>query len=191
MLTSGLAEFRLPAWLCVSVLVCGLVLQPASAERNDSVEIQVKAAYLLHFARYVYWPKGSSADPSIPLVFGVLGRDPMVGILQKTVSGKTVNNRPIRVKEFTTVDQIDQCDILFVPRSESKLAQDVLAEVSGKPILTVSDKESFSAQGGMVEFLLVNDTIRFTINNQAVERAGLKLSSEFLRVAYSIAGRRK
>ena len=114
----------------------------------------------------------------------------MVGILQKTVSGKTVNNRPIRVKEFTTVDQIDQCDILFVPRS-GQTRRDVLAEVSGKPILTVSDKESFSAQGGMVEFLLVNDTIRFTINNQAVERAGLKLSSEFLRVAYSIAGRRK
>jgi hypothetical protein len=43
----------------------------------------------------------------------------------------------------------------------------------------------------MIEFLLIDDTIRFTINNEAVEKAGLKLSSELLRVAYSISGRHK
>ncbi len=167
------------------------MLQAASVGAKDSVELHVKAAYLLHFARYVYWPHGSTPDASTPLVVGVLGHDARFEVLQQTVSGKTVNSRSVRVKQFTTVEQIEQCDILFVPRSEGKHAPEVLAGVSGRPILTVSDKPGFSTEGGMVEFLLIDDTVRFAINNEAAERTGLKLSSELLRVAYSVAGRHK
>jgi hypothetical protein len=183
---------RLPAWFIASFLGAALILQPASlGANNESVELHVKAAYLLHFVRYVYWPDASPAVPSSPVVLGVLGHDPMVEVLVSTISGKTVNNRPIRVKVFSSADEIDHCDILFVPRSESKQLPAVLAAISGRPTLTVSDKERFSNEGGMIEFLLVDDTVRFTINNQAAERAGLKLSSELLRVAYSIIGRHK
>lgn len=185
----GLKRFE---WLIVCILATASALQSASGRaNNDSVELQVKAAYLLHFAGYVYWPRPPAADASTPLVLGVLGPDPMVAILEKTVAGKTVNSRPIRVKEFAAVDPIDHCDILFVPRSGAKYAPAVLSGVLGRPILTVSDQEKFTSQGGIIEFLLIDDTVRFAINREAAERAGLKLSSELLRVAYSIIGRRK
>jgi len=174
-----------------SVLGAASILQPASAgASNESVELRVKAAYLLRFVRYVYWPDPSPANAPPPVVIGVFGHDPMVEILESTVSGKTVNNRPIRVKLFTSAEQIDHCDILFVPR-ESRQMEAALSAISGRPILTVSDQEKFSRQGGMIEFLLIDDTVRFSINNEAAEKAGLKLSSELLRVAYSITGRRK
>jgi hypothetical protein len=115
----------------------------------------------------------------------------MVEVLESTVSGKTVDKRSVQVKVFTSADQIDHCDILFVPRSESKQLPALLSAISGRPILTVGDKERFSNEGGMIEFLLIDDTIRFTINNEAVGKAGLKLSSELLRVAFSITGRHK
>jgi len=183
---------RLPAWFFVSFLGAALILQGASVGgNNESVELHVKAAYLLHFVRYIYWPSPSPAVPSSPVVLGVLGHDPMVEVLESTVSGKTVDKRSVQVKVFTSADQIDHCDILFVPRSESKQLPAVLSAISGRPILTVGDKERFSNEGGMIEFLLIDDTIRFTINNEAVEKAGLKLSSELLRVAYSISGRHK
>jgi hypothetical protein len=157
---------------------------------GETVELQVKAAYLLHFAQFVYWPKPGT-DGSTALILGVLGPDPMFAVLGKTVAGKSVGNRPVEVKEFTSAEQIDRCDILFLPHSASKRAKGVLVTVSGRPILTVSDREGFSAGGGMIEFLLIDDSIRFAINNAAVERAGLKLSSELLRVAWSINGRQK
>jgi hypothetical protein len=182
----------LRASLLIFVLGAVSMLQPASVGANDeNVELHVKAAYLLHFVRYVYWPNSGSAGISSPVVFGVLGRNPMVEVLETVVSGKTVNNRPIRVRVFSSAEQIDGCDILFIPRSESKEIQGVLSATAGRPILTVSDKEKFSSEGGMIEFLLIDDTVRFTINNQSAEKAGLKLSSELLRVAYSITGRHK
>lgn len=163
----------------------------SNGSSGETVALQVKAAYLLHFAQFVYWPKQPGADASTPLVFGVLGPDPIVAILQKTVAGKNVGNRPVEVKQFTSAEQIDRCDILFLPHTAAKRAQGVLVTVSGRPVLTVSDREGFSASGGMIEFLLIEDSIRFAINNTAVERAGLKLSSELLRVAWSINGRQK
>lgn len=175
-----------------AVLAAIAMLQPISLEAsNDSVELRVKAAYLLHFVRYVYWPGSSATGTSSPVILGVLGPDPMVEVLETTVSGKTVNNRPIKVKVFASPEQIDRCDVLFVPKSESRQLQSALSMLAGRPILTVSDTEKFSHEGGMVEFLLIDDTVRFSINNDAAERAGLKLSSELLRVAYSITGRRK
>jgi hypothetical protein len=125
------------------------------------------------------------------VVLGVLGRDPIVEVLERAVSGKTIGNRAIRVKQFASIEQIDHCDILFVAQSEASQLPAVLSAISGRPILTVSDKERFSNEGGMIEFLLVDDTVRFAINNEAAEKAGLKLASELLRVAYSVTGRHK
>ena len=66
-----------------------------------------------------------------------------------------------------------------------------LTTLSGKPILTVSDLESFANEGGMVEFLLIDDTLKFDINLAAAEKSGLKISSELLGVAHEIKGRRR
>lgn len=181
-------QFRLGrlAWfgaIGVAILRAGSVVTS-----GETVALQVKAAYLLHFAQFVYWPKPGT-DESTALIFGVLGPDPIVAVLEKAAAGKSVGKRPVEVKLFTSAEQIDRCDILFLPHGASKRAPGVLVAVSGKPVLTVSDKEGFSAAGGMIEFLLVDDSVRFAINNSAVERAGLKLSSELLRVAYSISGR--
>ena len=183
---------RLPAYFSVWVLGAVSILHPALVGAgNENVELQVKAAYLLHFVRYVDWPNSSPDAAASPVVLGVLGHDPMVEVLGTIVSGKTVNHRPIQVKLFTSAEQIDRCDVLFLPRSQSKQMRAILSAISGRPILTVSDQERFSNQGGMIEFLLIDDTVRFSINNEAAGKAGLKLSSELLRVAYSITGRRK
>ena len=191
-MTKGFDGAQQSSWFLVSVLGAALLLQPASAGANNhSVELHIEAAYLLHFVRYVYWPNPSPAAASSPVILGVLGHDPIVEVLESTVSGKTVGNRPIRIRLIASAEQIEPCDILFVPQSETKQMPAVLSAVSGRPILTVSDMERFSNEGGMIEFLLVDDTVRFAINNAAAEKAGLRLASELLRVAYSVGGRRK
>ena len=178
--------------IVVLALASAALLSSASPiEDPESVAEQIKAAYLLQFARFVYWPGHAGADAGSSLILGVMGPDPMVGALERVVAGKTVRSRPVEVKQFSSADQIDRCDILFVPRSASKYARGVLTTVANRPILTVSDREGFAAGGGMIELLLIDDSVRFAINNAAAEHAGLKLSSELLRVAYSINGRRQ
>jgi hypothetical protein len=50
----------------------------------------------------------------------------------------------------------------------------------------VSDIPHFSERGGMIQFVLEKDKIRFEVNLTNAERAGLKLSSELLKVAIAV-----
>lgn len=157
---------------------------------NEEVELQIKAAYLLNFARFVDWPR-PAGEASEPVVIAVFGQDAIAGALETTVQGKTIKGHPIKIRQFASLEQIDRCDILFFPRSEAKKSPPVLAGLSGKPILTVGESNGFLEQGGMVEFRVIDDSLRFSINVGAADRSGLKIRSELLSVAYSIFGKQK
>jgi hypothetical protein len=53
-------------------------------------------------------------------------------------------------------------------------------------ILTVSDAPDFVAQGGMIQFVIEGNRVRFQINLTAAQQAKLSLSSELLKLATSI-----
>ncbi|HEU5051094.1 MAG TPA: YfiR family protein, partial [Gemmatimonadales bacterium] len=74
------------------VLLATLGFPPAAAAQSavpaGSLEYQVKAAYLLNFARYVSWPEGAFASPTAPLPICVLGADPFGNALDEVVAGQ-------------------------------------------------------------------------------------------------------
>jgi hypothetical protein len=183
--TGRSAACRMRAIQSVLVLTALSMWLPAPAQGvSGNVELHIKAAYLFNFGRYVFWPQQSG-----DVVIGIVGHDPIVDVLEKTIAGKTINGRAYRVKVFASADQIDHCDVLFLPRAGAQQAQSVMTAIAGKPILTVSDIENFSSQGGMVEFLLIDDMLKFDINLAAAEKNGLRISSELLRVAHQIKGK--
>ena len=53
-------------------------------------------------------------------------------------------------------------------------------------VLTVSDMPQFSRRGGMIQFVVEGKKVRFEVNLTAVQRAGLTLSSELLKVATAV-----
>ena len=50
----------------------------------------------------------------------------------------------------------------------------------------MGDTKGFVEQGGMINFVLENDRVRFEVNHKAAEQAGLKISSKLLNVAKSV-----
>ena len=172
--------------LAVALLLCAATL---CGDKED-VELRVKAAYLLNFARFIEWPRSSSGGLE-PVVIGILGHDSLSRALENTVQGKNIKGHPIKVKELGSLERVEGCDILFVPRSEAKRARALLPDLSGRPILTVGEGSGFLGQGGMIEFQLIDDALRFSINLGSADRSGLTISSELLRVAYSVTGKRK
>jgi hypothetical protein len=68
---------------------------------------------------------------------------------------------------------------------DRELARDLEA-LHGAPILTVSDIPDFVSRGGMIQFVLIDNRVRFEINVSNAERAGLTVSSQLLKVAVSV-----
>jgi hypothetical protein len=81
------------------------------------------------------------------------------------------------------VEDIKECHVLFISRSETSKLDEILARLEGRNILTVSEAETFVESGGMIGFVVEKNKIRFKINTEAARRMNLTLSSKLLRLA--------
>jgi hypothetical protein len=178
-----------PTLAIALVLVLAAVLSaPGAANAADSadVETRLKVAYIYNFARFVEWPARSSPGP---VRIGVLGLGDLAAPLEDVIRGKSANGRPIEVAHINSVAEADCCEILLIERSEYKHVSEIVQALAGKPVLTVCDVGSCLRDGVMIAFQLVEESVRFQINQEAAERAGLKISSQLLKVAVPGPGR--
>jgi hypothetical protein len=72
------------------------------------------------------------------------------------------------------------CQIVFIPKSESRNEAGWLAALKGKPILTVGESGQTLARGGVLAFVVAHDRVGFEANLKAMEESHVKLSSDLL-----------
>jgi hypothetical protein len=170
-------------WITGLILAVLLPGGSGSAQDSKPSEYQLKAAYLFNFAKFVEWPNAAFSAPSSPLVIGVLGENPFGDLLENTVHGKTLNGHPLAVREIRALNEITNCHVLFISTSEQKRVTDILKSMQNAPILTVGEMDRFTESGGMINFVWVDKTIHFRINDVVAKNAGLKIGSKLLGLA--------
>ena len=170
------------AWVLVSGLPAG------SRAAVALTEYEVKAGFLYHVGWFVEWPATTAQGRASTFIIGVLGTNPFGGVLDDVMRGKTIHERPVMIKYYQRVEEAVASHVLFISASENTRIPAILAVLERIPVLTVSDLEGFTERGGMVALRLVDRKVHFDINMDATERAGLKLSSQLLRLAKVIHG---
>jgi YfiR/HmsC-like len=153
------------------------------AQVRPSSEYELKAAFLFNFAKFVDWPPTAFAGPESPFLVCVLGTDPFGITLDNTLREKVIAEHPASVARVKRVADISGCQILFVAASESHLLPEVLAKLRGQCVLVIGETNDFASSGGVIQFTLEDNRVRFFINPDAADRAGLKISSKLLALA--------
>lgn len=160
---------------------------PTAAQESRPTEYHVKAAYLTNLGRFVeQWsskPKPSSED-SFDLC--VLGQDPFGPLLDAAVRGEAINGSVLEAKRIGRPSDASGCRILYISSSEDNQLNAILTALGAAPVLTVSDMPDFVKRGGMIQFVLDGNRVRFEINIASCQRAGLTLSSELLKLARTV-----
>jgi len=159
----------------------------ADAQSEPPSEYQIKAAFLYNFAKFVEWPADTFADPHDPIVLGIVGEDPFGSVLDKIVLGKTVNGRGLMIKRLKPGPDLRKCHILFISSSEKKHLAPILESLQGSSVLTVGETDRFAQSGGVINFILEENKVRFEINSETAARARLKISSKLLALARIVA----
>jgi hypothetical protein len=142
----------------------------------------MKAAFLFNFGKFIEWPESSFPADNAPFAICVLGEDPFGGSLD-ALRGKFIGHRSVAVWRIKKADAGFRCQVLFVSASERSRVPEIIRALRGSNVLLVGDTDSFAASGGAIEFTLENDRIRFAINPDAIQRAGLQVSSQLLALA--------
>jgi hypothetical protein len=163
-------------------LALGLGSRAAAQTEPRASATEIKAAYLLNFARYVEWP-AASRDSQGPLVICVVESTALEEALRRVAEGRTVDGRPVRVQVVRSSEDPTTCHVAYVGSTAITEARSLQSAWADQPVLTVGEGEGFLAAGGIIGFVMVEQTVRFAINQAAAARAGLRISSRVLALA--------
>ena len=161
----------------------------SAAEEAPLSEHQVKAAQMLNFFKYSHWPASAFAKTNSPYVVGVVGRDPFGKDLDRMFELKVVTGRPFVIKRTTDEQELRNCHLVFVSSSERRRLKDLLEKLKGAAVLTVGESPEFLDQSGVINFLLMDSSVRFEINLAAAQAAKVKLDANLLRLAVTVRGK--
>lgn len=160
-----------------------LALATDGSARERPPEYEVKAAYLYKLSLFVQWPQEAFGDSAAPVVVGVLGRDPFGDALDRTLAGKHLRGRPFELRRYARPEDLEFCHILFFGEHNRSRVRQVLAQLKGKSTLTMGENDDFLADGGVLQFLTKQGTVRFRISNETARLAGLNISAKLLQLS--------
>jgi hypothetical protein len=158
----------------------------AEADDANTLELAVKATYLYKFQPFVTWPAQAFPSPDAPFTLCIVGNRPFGPLLERVVDGQRAGGRNVAVLRLTTVSPDDHCQILYVGAGDAVTVKQLAAPVAGMPVLTVTDSIGDSGAKGMINFVVVDNRVRFEIDDAAAKQSGLTISSKLLSLAVSV-----
>ena len=165
----------------------GAQLPAWSAERY--AEAAVKAAFIHRFAGYVEWPPEATAVSRLRIA--VVGDAEVTRQLAVLASRASASGREIDVFSTTRDAQLRTAHIVFIGAGTSRDLRFLISGLANRPVLIVTDEERGLDFGAAVNFLLVDQRVRFEVSVTAAEQAGLRISSDLLSVAVRVVGSRR
>lgn len=178
---------RTCALVLLLIVMPAMVFVPGGlcAQQAVPTEYQIKAAYLYNFGKFIRWPaKAEAASKSFSVC--VLGQDPFGPSLKAILAGQNIDGEEMVAATISKAEEAGSCRILFISSSEERRLKDIISVLDDSSVLTVSDLPSFSKKGGMVGFVSNDNKIRFEVNLNKAQRAGLTMSSELLKLAVAV-----
>lgn len=183
---------RKPITLLLVILFCFLLKVESNCHAGpySSGEYALKAAFLYNFAKFIDWPTETFSKDQTTFTICVMGEDPFGSALDP-IRGKSLKGRKLVIKHVEKLEDAQNCQILFISRSEKENLAEILAKLSGSGVLTVGDMEHFAQHGGIINLITEKRKVRFEINLDAAEHTGLKISSKLLKLAKIVQEERK
>jgi hypothetical protein len=178
---------RTKAAAAVCLAMAGLMALAAVGQPGPA-DYDVKAGYLFNFGKFLRVTGDAATPRRATFDICVLGHDYMGQVLDDLAAKQSIDGRPVRVLRVADAYAAAECDIVFISPDEGDGIPLDLDALGRADVLTVGDSPDFLKYGGMIQFVMKDNHVRFAVNLEAVNRTHLVLSSELLRVASSVTG---
>lgn len=167
--------------MIVSLVAVAVLSAPCRAESMPSPEYQLKASYIYHFTKFIKWPAGTLQGSNATLSICLVGKDPF-GKALDVIEGKMSHGARIKVHRINNPMDRD-CQIVYI-NVAGTVAEKKLIEASRREgVLMLGESEDFIRNGGTMRFLTKDDRVRFQIDKESAEKAGLSIPKKLMSVA--------
>ena len=175
--------------IAVAAVAFSLIARPVCSQGSVTPEFRSKATFLANFPSFVDWPENAFTSALAPFTICVRGDFSFGTVLAEIARGASPRGRRVEVKWVHKDQELRNCQIVFVSRSEAKRYTKLLQAIEGAGILTVGETPDFLVAGGMISFAVERDTLQFEVNLLAADSARLKISSRLLTLARRVVNR--
>ncbi|HWZ21159.1 MAG TPA: YfiR family protein [Cytophagaceae bacterium] len=156
--------------LLITTAVCMLSL----TTKAQNINYKVHALFLYKFTQYIEWPASNNS-----YVIGVVGNSPILEELQNLA----LTRKNLVIKKLTASSDLSGCQVVFVSENSSSQLSSLSAKLSGKPVLVISETGSGAKKGAGINFVMVDDKMKFELNKSTVEHQGLKVSGDLVTLS--------
>jgi len=147
--------------------------------QTQEKEDNLKAVFIYNFTRYIDWDSTGTGNE---FVIGIIGSSAVTGPLTEIAKTNTVQSKKILIKHFSKPEEITPCNILFISAHCPFPLPSILSKTN-KGTLTISEETGFAEQGAAFNFVVINDKLKFEANVKSINAAGLRASSQLLKLA--------
>ena len=172
-------------FLLASFLLAATCVPPCSAALS---EVQMQAAYVFNFIKFVEWPADTvKAGDKIRVC--MIGDDGLHASLS-AFNGRKAGEYELQIMpQSLDSDDLSACHVLYIDEREQRRVVSILKSLGDAPVLTVSDISGFAERGGSIGLLYRDNRMLFEVNLAATRKARLHLSGQMLNLAANIFGR--
>ncbi|WP_428354783.1 YfiR family protein [Methyloprofundus sp.] len=182
----GLLGF-MPTWAQVGILLLCYSLSLNASTAGELDQATLKVLYSYKFGKFTNWPEAKLNASSDSFQYCILGQNPFPQVTQNMIIGKPIQGIPLAIDLFDygliPEEVLTTCHILFISKSERHRLATILTRLKQTPVLTVSDIHGFSRVGGMITLVEDHGKLRFQINLDSLQQAGISISSKILELA--------
>jgi hypothetical protein len=152
--------------------------------QDGYVEDEVKAVFILNFAKYVSWPPAALGETqAAPIRLCLAAATDFIATVKTAIAGESVDGRPLVTATPSTIDEARSCHILYVSKAETSRMRPILDALRTTPILTIVDGPSLKDDGSVIVLVRDQNRVRFDVSRPAASSKGLSISSKLLRLA--------
>lgn len=157
----------------------------AGPENNGSDESTIKALFLYNFTKQIEWPSATLLKPTF--IISIYGESPVKEKLQGVMKGRKVFDKAVEIKVIANDAEIEDCHMLFLPKSQSGKLMKIVEQYADKGILIITEEKGIIGKGSGINIIEKDEHLRFEINEAALKKQGLKISNQL----YNLASNRK
>ena len=177
-----LVSYWLGRWRkTITLILLSLLLAFFSSSPAIAAPDRLKAAYLYNFAKLTYWPLHKLSDKDDTLTICTSASDSFTQELTE-ISRKPVSGHKVQVVALGLGSIPDFCHIVFVDKQHSE-AWFKRHQAAYEGQLLVGEIPGFIGKGGVINFFLEGDKLRFEVSIDNAAKRGVQISSRLLRLA--------
>ncbi len=167
----------------VIILVGLFLISSAFQQKEDAAasNAKCKVIFLYNFTKMIKWPDEYNDGN---FVIGVYGSyPPLITELNKMANVKTVGSQKFEIRTVTTLEAATKYHILFVLNDKIGQFSEVTAKLKGKGTLLITEKDGMMKKGSMINFVVVDNKIKFELSKANAEKQKLKIAHDLEALA--------